>query len=174
MDLNIGLFQEKSTPPQRKTCWKISWEGWGGSNSSGNSYGRRGSEPKNTSLGVIFNFINVSIASIEKFSFKLETSYHIYFKFPSIGLPLLLLSAFVDATCDNLKLLFIQNISPFLIGKTTRIIHHNQLLLTKFGKNFVILNQWHQNDINSAALLHALLHGTVDCENLGTRLSFFW
>ena len=109
-----------------------------------------GSEPKNTSLGVTFDFIDVSIASIDKFSkncfafsnnfyysFKLQTSYHIYFKFPSIGLPLLLLSAFVEATCDNLKLLFIQNISPFLIGKTTRIIHHNQLLLTKFGKNFV-------------------------------------
>ena len=38
-------------------------------------------------------------------------------------------------------LFFIQNISPFLIIKTTRIIDHNQLLLTKFGNNFVILNQ---------------------------------
>ena len=32
-------------------------------------------------------------------------------------------------------LLFIQNIFPFLIGLNTRIIHHNQLLFTKFGKN---------------------------------------
>ena len=32
----------------------------------------------------------------------------------------------------------------FWVGKTTRIIHHNQPLLTKFGKNFVILNQWRQ------------------------------
>ena len=37
-------------------------------------------------------------------------------------------------------LLFIQNISPFLTG----IIHHNQLLLTKSGKNFAILIQWRQ------------------------------
>ena len=36
------------------------------------------------------------------------------------------------------------NISPFPIVKTTRIIHHNQLLLTTFGKNFVMLNQWRQ------------------------------
>ena len=39
----------------------------------------------------------------------------------------------------------------FWVGKTTRIIHHNQPLLTKFGKNFVILNQWRQNDVRSAA-----------------------
>ena len=31
-------------------------------------------------------------------------------------------------------LLFIQNIFPFLIVETTRIIHDNQLLFTKFGK----------------------------------------
>ena len=34
-------------------------------------------------------------------------------------------------------------ISDWLI-KVTRIIHHNQLLLTKFGTNFVKLHQWHQ------------------------------
>ena len=30
------------------------------------------------------------------------------------------------------------------------IIHHNQLLLAKFGKNFVILNRWRQNGVKSA------------------------
>ena len=57
--------------------------------------------------------------------------------------------------------LFIQNISRFWLLKTTHIIHHNQLLLTKFGKalscwsddvkGFVILNQWPQNNVKSAA-----------------------
>ena len=32
----------------------------------------------------------------------------------------------------------------FWLVKITRIIHHNQLPLTKFGKNFVIVNQWRQ------------------------------
>ena len=41
--------------------------------------------------------------------------------------------------------------SLFWLVETTCIIHHNQLLLTKFGKNFVILNQWHENPLNSAA-----------------------
>ena len=40
--------------------------------------------------------------------------------------------------------------------KTTCIIHHNQLLLIKFGKNFVILNGWRQNDIKSAAWLQVI------------------
>ena len=30
----------------------------------------------------------------------------------------------------------------FWLVKTARIIHSNQLLLTKFGENFVILNEW--------------------------------
>ena len=55
--------------------------------------------------------------------------------------------------------------SRFLLVKTTRTIHHNQLLSTKFGKNFVILNQWLQNDVKKAAsseleicrILHFLL-----------------
>ena len=33
-----------------------------------------------------------------------------------------------------MQLLFVQNISPFLIAKIPRIIHHNQLLSTEFGK----------------------------------------
>ena len=37
------------------------------------------------------------------------------------------------------------NIFPrFWLVKTTRIIHHYQLLLTKFAKNFGIFNRWHQ------------------------------
>ena len=40
----------------------------GGVNGSGNPDGGVGSEPKNTSLGVTFNFIDVLIASIDKFS----------------------------------------------------------------------------------------------------------
>ena len=38
----------------------------------------------------------------------------------------------------------------YWLVKTTRIIHHNHLLLTKFGKNFVILNWWCQK----CSLLH--------------------
>ena len=44
-------------------------------------------------------------------------------------------------------------IAPFWLVKATRIIHHNQLLLTQFGKNFVILNRWRQSDVKSAAWL---------------------
>ena len=41
----------------------------------------------------------------------------------------------------------------FWLVKPTCIIHHNQLLLTKFGKNFVmiLLNQWHQKFCHIAA-----------------------
>ena len=57
-------------------------------------------------------------------------------------------------------------LSCFWLVKTTRIIHHNQLLFTKFGKNLhhiesmtskvestklELLNQWCQNDVKSAA-----------------------
>ena len=38
-------------------------------------------------------------------------------------------------------------IFPLLwLVKTTRIIHHNQLLLTKFGKSFIMLSRWRQNE----------------------------
>ena len=58
--LNNGLFQKKSTPPRQKAqegglmALEIQTGG--------------GSEPKNTSSGVTFNFTYVSIASINKFS----------------------------------------------------------------------------------------------------------
>ena len=49
------------------------------------------------------------------------------------------------------------NIFPRIwLVKTTRIIHHNQPLLTKFEKNFVMLNRWRQNDVKSAALLQVI------------------
>ena len=67
------------------------------------------SEPKNTSLGVTFDFTDVSIASIDKFSKKcfLFSNFIVLFnyrpltafKFPSIDS-----SSFVEATCDNLKI----------------------------------------------------------------------
>ena len=44
----------------------------------------------------------------------------------------------------------------FWLVKTTRIIYHNQLLLTKFEKKFVILNRWRQNDVKSAAWLQVI------------------
>ena len=44
----------------------------------------------------------------------------------------------------------------FWLVKTTCIIHHNQLLLTKFGKNFVILNQWLQNYVKRATWLRVI------------------
>ena len=44
----------------------------------------------------------------------------------------------------------------FWLVKRTHIIHHNQLLLTKFGKNFVIMKRWHQNDVKSAAWLQVI------------------
>ena len=36
-------------------------------------------------------------------------------------------------------LLFIQNISPIL--KSTRIIHHNQILMTEFGRILRLINR---------------------------------
>ena len=41
-------------------------------------------------------------------------------------------------------LLFIQIIPRFWLVKTISIIHHDQLLFTKFRKNFVIFNRWRQ------------------------------
>ena len=43
-------------------------------------------------------------------------------------------------------LLFIQNISSILfqLAKNTRIIHHNQLLMTKFGRIWCLTKKWRQ------------------------------
>ena len=107
-----GLFQKKSTPPRRKACWKILTGG--AVNSSGNSDGRGSLNVKIHPRGLLSILLMFQLLQLIKkkllcvfqfyYSFKLQTSYHIYFKFPSIGSPSLLLSAFVEATCDNLKI----------------------------------------------------------------------
>ena len=58
-----------------------------------------------------------------------------------------------------------------LIKSCKEPIPHNQLLLTQFGMNFVILNRWCQNDVKKCSLVAG--YWTVDRENLGTRLSCF-
>ena len=56
----------------------------------------------------------------------------------------------------------------FCLVKTTRIIHHNQLLFTKFGKNL------RQIESMTSKVQHAADYWTIDWENLGTRLCYFW
>ena len=66
----------------------------------------------------------------------------------------------------------------FWLVETTRIIHYSQLLLTKFGKNFVILSWWRQKFCHikpmTSKVQPAADYWTVDRENLGTRLCYFW
>ena len=47
------------------------------------------------------------------------------------------------------------------------VIHHNQLLMTKFGRIFRLMNRWHQKCSVLAGW------GTVNWEDLGTRLNCF-
>ena len=73
----------------------------------------------------------------------------------------------------------------FWLVKTTRIIHHNQLLFTKFGKNLRHIesmaskvqpaeNYW-TDDVKMTSKVHpAADYWTVDRENLGTRLCYIW
>ena len=42
----------------------------------------------------------------------------------------------------------------FRLAKSTRIIHHKELLLNKFDKNFLILNRWRQKCSQSCKLLN--------------------
>ena len=75
--------------------------------------------------------------------------------------------------------------SRFWLVKTTRIIHHNQVLFTKFGKNLRnielmtskverIKNYW-TNDVKMTSKVQpAADYWTVDRENLGTRLCYIW
>ena len=75
--------------------------------------------------------------------------------------------------------------SRFWLVKTTRIIHHNQLLFTKFGKNLRHIesmtsrvepteNYW-TNDVKMTSKVQpAADYWTVDRENLGTRLCYIW
>ena len=69
----------------------------------------------------------------------------------------------------------------FWLFKTTRIIHHNQLLFTKFGKNLHHIesmtskvqpaeNYWTHDVKMTSKVQPAADYWTVDRENLGTRL----
>ena len=55
----------------------------------------------------------------------------------------------------------------FWLAKSIRIIHHNQLLLTKFERILRLINRWHQKCSTVAGQC------TVNWEDLGTRLSCF-
>ena len=47
--------------------------------------------------------------------------------------------------CNTFNCYSLKIFHPFWLVKATRIIHHNQMLLTKFRKNFVMFNRWRQN-----------------------------
>ena len=73
----------------------------------------------------------------------------------------------------------------FWLVKTARIIHHNQLLFTKFGKNLRHIasmtskvqpaeNYWTDDVKMTSKMQPAADYWTVDRENLGTRLCYIW
>ena len=73
----------------------------------------------------------------------------------------------------------------FWLVETTRIIHHNQLLFTKFGKNLRHIesltskvepskNYWTIDVKMTSKMQPAADYWTVDRENLGTRLCYIW
>ena len=73
----------------------------------------------------------------------------------------------------------------FWLVKTTRIIHHNQLLFSKFGKNLRHIesmtskvepseNCWTIDVKMTLKVQPAADYWTVDGENLGTRLCYIW
>ena len=75
--------------------------------------------------------------------------------------------------------------SRFWLVKTTRIIHHNQLLSTKFGKNLRHIesmtskvqpaeNYWTDDVKMTSKVQPATDCWTIDWENLGTRLCYIW
>ena len=55
----------------------------------------------------------------------------------------------------------------FWLAKSTRLIHHNQLLMTKFGRILCLTRKWRPKCSVFAG------QGTVNREDLGTRLSCF-
>ena len=75
--------------------------------------------------------------------------------------------------------------SRFWLVKTTRIIHHNQVLFAKFGKHLRhiesmtskverIENYW-TNDVKMTSKVQpAADYSTIGRENLGTRLCYIW
>ena len=73
----------------------------------------------------------------------------------------------------------------FGLVETTRIIHHNQLLFTKFGKNLRHIQSMTSKvepaayystvDVKMTSKVEtAADYSTVDRKNLGTRLWFWW
>ena len=75
--------------------------------------------------------------------------------------------------------------SRFWLVKTTCIIHHNQLLFTKFGENLRHIdsmtskvqpaeNYWTDDVKMTSKVQLAADYWTVDRENLGTRLCYIW
>ena len=75
--------------------------------------------------------------------------------------------------------------SRFWLVKTTRIIHHNQVLFTKFGKHLPHIESmtskverienYCTNDVKmTSKVQHAADYWTIDRENLGTRLCYIW
>ena len=75
--------------------------------------------------------------------------------------------------------------SRFWLVKTTSIIHHNQLLFTKFGKNLRHIasmmskvqpaeNYWTDDVKMMSKVQPAADYWTVDRENLGTGLCYIW
>ena len=73
----------------------------------------------------------------------------------------------------------------FWLVKPTRIIHHNQLLLTKFEKNLCHIepmtskvqpaaDYWTDDVKMTSKVQPAADYWTVDRENLGTRLCYIW
>ena len=56
----------------------------------------------------------------------------------------------------------------FWLVKTGSIIHNNQVLFTEFGKNL------HHIESMTSKVQPAADYWTVDLENLGTRLCYFW
>ena len=73
----------------------------------------------------------------------------------------------------------------FWLVKTTGIIHHNQLLFTKFGKNLCHIesmtskvepseNYWTIDVRMTSKVQPAANYWTVDHKSLGTRLCYIW
>ena len=85
----------------------------------------------------------------------------------------------------NLNCYSFKIFSRFWLVKSTRIIHHNQLLFTKFGKNLHHIesvtskvepskNYWTIDVKMTSKVQPAADYWTVDRENLGTRLCYIW
>ena len=84
---------------------------------------------------------------------------------------------------DNVHYCSFKIFSCFWLVKTTRIIHHNQLLFTKFGKNRRHIesitskvepteNYWPIDVKMTSKVQPAADYWIVDRENLGTRLCY--